>query len=106
MYTIKPLSTYMSVDEFDTIWKYYGITDVAEEMKRYPIYFDHKVADRFSSFPIIYGGVVPNETYRTITDKINEIGRKISLLITKPKSESSPADSCYREDTVGASCCI
>jgi hypothetical protein len=77
---IKPLSEYMTLDEMMTIMKYYLPPDDADpydkidvamasraELRKYPVYFDHKLADNTSTFPRIYAGVVPrNYSYSKV----------------------------------------
>lgn len=71
VYYIKPLGHYMTLDEIISIMKYYQPGTIANRiqvateydgpraLKKYPIYFDHKLADEISSFPRIYSGIVP-----------------------------------------------
>jgi hypothetical protein len=55
---IEPLTYYLSPDDLVKLFKYY---DSITSMYKYAIYFDHKLADSTSTFPIIYNGIVPNE---------------------------------------------
>jgi hypothetical protein len=72
-YKIKPLSDYMTAAELSTILKY-DISNprAAVEIKKYPIYFDHKLADDVSTFTTIYNGFVPNDWNLQIMASIEE----------------------------------
>jgi hypothetical protein len=83
-YKIKPLRDYMNVSEFYTILKYYiTSTRAAEEIQKYPIYFDHKLADHVSSFPYLYNGNVPSERNLETAILINNKYKRIAWLHSK-----------------------
>ncbi len=64
-YEMKPLTEYMEIEKIKKLFNYYGTKIITQ----YPIYFNHKVADSYSSFPIIYSyGVIPNEKNKKIID--------------------------------------
>lgn len=98
VYKIQPLSTYMSINEMMKILKYYkyniyydmksdaDLRNKAEyELSKYPIYFDHKLADFQSSFPFIYSGVVPNEFNSNIFEQILDLTYKTRTHSTNEK---------------------
>jgi hypothetical protein len=93
VFYISPLWRYMNEDEYMSIRKYYYDyenkqfrleTDVYEQLNKYPIYFDHKVADHMSSFPEIYGGLVPNKHNLQNTKNIDMLTAESR---GKPKTE-------------------
>jgi len=50
----------MDANKIIKLFKYY-VKD-GFNIREYPIYFDHKVADSYSFFPLIYTyGVIPNK---------------------------------------------
>jgi hypothetical protein len=62
---IYPLSNYLDVKQqkdFNDKYILYYVksNDDVKYCDKYPIYFDHKIADFLSTFPEIYQGVVPN----------------------------------------------
>ena len=60
IYIMKPIYELMSKEKIEKLFLYYG--DNPKYIREYPIYFDHKVADSYSSFPLIYTyGVIPND---------------------------------------------
>jgi hypothetical protein len=62
-YELKPLSELMIIEKINKLFDYYGTTNITH----YPIYFNHKVADCYSSFPLIYSyGIIPNEKNKEI----------------------------------------
>jgi hypothetical protein len=88
VYIIKPLSDYMTAHELVPILKYYLsyymrfeeekqlriLTESAiEDIQKYPIYFDHKLADFVSSFPLFYSGYVPNDTNVNVMNSIRNL---------------------------------
>jgi hypothetical protein len=87
VYKIKPLSDYMTVAEFSTIFRYTSPysnpAEAEEEIEKFPIYFDHKLADDVSTFPRIYKGFVPNEWNLEIKRLIYSKEKKIKLLQRK-----------------------
>ena len=65
IYIIKPIYELMSKENIEKLFLYY--TDNPKYIREYPIYFDHKVADNYSSFPLIYTyGIIPNNYYKKI----------------------------------------
>ena len=62
---IEPLTYYLSRDDISKLFKYYDDINIY----RYAIYFDHKLADSVSTFPIIYNGIVPNEKNLNLLEK-------------------------------------
>jgi hypothetical protein len=85
VFYITPLSQYLDEDEYMSILQYYHDyehkqfrleTDIEEQLNRFPIYFDHKLADHMSSFPEIYGGLVPNEHNLKNTKEIDNLIRQ------------------------------
>jgi len=64
-FIMKPIYELMSNDKIIKLFSYY--TKDGRNVRDYPIYFDHKVADSYSSFPLIYTfGVIPNEHNKQI----------------------------------------
>jgi len=58
-YIIKPIYELINEEKIEKLFSYY--TKDGKNIREYPIYFDHKVADNYSSFPLIYTyGVIPN----------------------------------------------
>jgi hypothetical protein len=67
--TIVPLSSYLTFDDAYNIAKYYPFDNTSFALSKYPIYFDHKVADSVSTFPYIFSGIVANlKNKKIITD--------------------------------------
>jgi hypothetical protein len=96
VFYIAPLSHYMSEDEYMSILRYYHdyegkpfrlSTDAEDNLKKFPIYFDHKVADYVSSFPEIYGGLVPNEHNLQNIKEIDALIKEGRQNLGKPKTE-------------------
>jgi len=65
---IKKLDDYLNKEQIINLFKWYlkedylnGNFDKIYNLycKRYPIYFDHKLADRVSSLPYLYSGILP-----------------------------------------------
>lgn len=50
------INKYLSIKEIKKLEEYYSISI----NNRYLIYFDHKVADHYSTIPLIYSGIVAN----------------------------------------------
>ena len=74
-YIMQPIYEIMDSNKIIKLFKYYSGTNIRE----YPIYFDHKVADSYSSFPLIYTyGIVANENNKKIINdcKANRIPLK------------------------------
>lgn len=62
-YLLKPLTELMENEKIKRLFSYYGNSNITQ----YPIYFNHKIADSYSSFPIIYSyGVMPNQKNKEI----------------------------------------
>ena len=60
IYLMKPIYELMSKEKIEKLFLYYGSN--SKYTREYPIYFDHKVADSYSSFPLIYTyGIIPND---------------------------------------------
>lgn len=56
---MKPIYELMEENKIEQLFSYY--TKDGQNIREYPYYFDHKVADNYSSFPLIYTyGVIPN----------------------------------------------
>lgn len=63
---LKPIYELMSDDEIKKIAYYINKND----LRQYPVYFDHKVADSYSSFPLLYTyGIVLNDHNRNLLIK-------------------------------------
>lgn len=98
-YIIKPLSSFMTLDEMMKLEKYYITPYPADEatirifskiaLKKYPIYFDHKLADHISTFPHIYVGVVPKDDHysNTLSLKLQIIDKAAKLQIMEKYGE-------------------
>lgn len=100
VYYINPITYFMPPDDIDTLFSYYNISDV-NKFPRYPVYFDHKLADNESSFPEIYSGIVPNNKNKQLLKdlrmlKINlykpENARKINELLEKKEAMENALD--------------
>jgi hypothetical protein len=62
-YLLKPLTELMENEKIKRLFSYYGNSNITQ----YPIYFNHKIADSYSSFPLIYSyGVMPNQKNKEI----------------------------------------
>jgi hypothetical protein len=62
-YELKPLTDLMENEKIKRLFSYYGNSNITQ----YPIYFNHKVADSYSSFPLIYSyGIMPNQKNKEI----------------------------------------
>jgi len=60
IFLMKPIYELMSKERIEKLFSYY--TDNPKFVREYPIYFDHKVGDSYSSFPLIYTyGIIPND---------------------------------------------
>ena len=65
LYIMKPVYELMSKEKIEALFIYYTVNP--KNVREYPIYFDHKVADNYSSFPLIYTyGIIPNEHNKNI----------------------------------------
>lgn len=65
LFSIKPLYEVMDEKKIKALFSFYKKDGM--NIREYPIYFDHKVADSYSSFPLIYTyGVIPNKKNRDI----------------------------------------
>ena len=81
-FIMKPIYELMDTDKIVKLFQYY--TKDGLNIREYPIYFDHKVADNYSSFPLIYTfGIIPNAHNKAI--------------ITKCKKEKIPIKNFYNE---------
>ena len=70
---MKPIYELMSEEKLKQLFIFYT---TSPNVREYPIYFDHKVADNYSSFPLIYTyGIIPNNHNKNIihTCKKNRI---------------------------------
>tara|TARA_Y100000389_G_scaffold103596_1_gene100489 strand:+ start:3341 stop:4597 length:1257 start_codon:yes stop_codon:yes gene_type:complete len=65
---IKPLNNYLNKEQIVNLFKWYFKEDYLKGnfekiynnfCKKYAIYFDHKLADRVSSLPYLYSGILP-----------------------------------------------
>lgn len=65
---IKPIKDYLNKEQIVNLFKWYLTEDYFNGnfdniynkfSGKYPIYFDHKLADRVSSFPYMYSGILP-----------------------------------------------
>jgi len=95
VYIMKPINELMSSSKIKELFSYYTLK--GENIKEYPIYFDHKVADNYSSFPLIYSyGIIPNTHNKTIIHycklhniplkkRFNELERNVFLLNSSNK---------------------
>jgi hypothetical protein len=64
-FIMKPIYELMDEENIIKLFKYY--TEKGTGINQYPIYFDHKVGDNYSSFPLIYSyGVIPNKKNQEI----------------------------------------
>lgn len=64
-YIIKPIYNLMEEEKIEKFFSYY--TKDGKNIREYPIFFDHKVADNYSSFPLIYTfGIIPNTHNKNI----------------------------------------
>ena len=64
-FIIKPIYDLMEDEKIEKLFSYY--TKNGKNIREYPIYFDHKVADNYSSFPLIYTfGIIPNTYNKNI----------------------------------------
>jgi len=76
---ISPLGFYMEEEEYATMAKYQVVDPnnlreyVKRDMNKFPLYFDHKIADWMSTFPDIFSGLVPNSHNLEILKQKNEI---------------------------------
>ena len=64
-YTMVPIYELMEQNKIEKLFSYYSKD--GKNIREYPIYFDHKVADNYSSFPLIYTyGIIPNKYNKNI----------------------------------------
>lgn len=63
---IYPLKHWFTLEDVRKLFAYYADVDIYSQLNKYPIYFDHKIADELSSFPLIYYGYVPNDNNKNI----------------------------------------
>lgn len=86
-YIIKPIYELMTEEKIEKLFSYY--TKNGKNIREYPIYFDHKVADNYSSFPLIYTyGVIPNIHNKNIIQMCKK--NKLSLKDYFDKLERIP----------------
>lgn len=74
---MKPIYEMMEENKVEKLFSYY--TKDGQNIREYPYYFDHKVADNYSSFPLIYTyGIIPNAHNKKIIHdcKINRLPLK------------------------------
>jgi hypothetical protein len=71
IYIMKPIYELIDKDKIELLFSYY--THNPKYIREYPIYFDHKVADSYSSFPLIYTyGIIPNNYNKQIIHDIQK----------------------------------
>jgi len=71
IYIMKPIYELIDKDKIELLFSYY--THNPKNIREYPIYFDHKVADSYSSFPLIYTyGIIPNNYNKQIIHDIQK----------------------------------
>ena len=64
-FIMKPIYDLMEEHKIEKLFSYYTMN--GKNIREYPIYFDHKVADNYSSFPLIYTyGIIPNTHNKNI----------------------------------------
>jgi hypothetical protein len=80
---IHPLEKFLNKSEAATIFKYYSTMDnpvnTSVELQKYAVYFDHKVGDNASSFPLFYSGFVPNQKNKKFLNKISPTLYKLQV---------------------------
>ena len=75
-YIMKPIYEIMDANKIIKLFKFY--TKEGTNIREYPIYFDHKVGDTYSSFPLIYSyGVIPNEYNKNIILTLKKEGKAL-----------------------------
>lgn len=74
---IYPISSFMNQREAATMFNYYSTldnpVDISKELQKYAVYFDHKVGDNVSSFPLFYSGLVPNQKNKKFLNRISPL---------------------------------
>lgn len=73
-YIDKSINNYLFDNEIKILEKYYSI----DIKNRYLIYFDHKMADYYSTIPLIYSGIVANSKNKELLFQIRK-NKKIDL---------------------------
>ena len=64
-YIMQPIYEVMDNKKIQKLFNYYKKDGL--NIREYPLYFDHKVGDSYSSFPLIYTyGIIPNEHNKKI----------------------------------------
>ena len=96
IYYIEPINKFISSSDLDNLFSFYNIYDI-NDIPKYPVYFDHKLADNESSFPILYSGIVPNlknkELLKQIkTLKINMFNPMYSKQVSKLRQDKKNAE--------------
>jgi hypothetical protein len=90
---ILPLSKYLTMKDAKNLFKYYNIKNdntVKDELSKYLIYFDHKLADFVSTLPYIFNGYVPNQHNLDILDKHDQNDSKYrDKIITKEEYDDN-----------------
>jgi len=87
MYIMKPIYELIDKNKIELLFSYY--THNPKYIREYPIYFDHKVADNYSSFPLIYTyGIIPNNYNKQIIHDIHK--KKLAMKDIFDKLERIP----------------
>jgi orotate phosphoribosyltransferase-like protein len=73
-YIDKSINNYLFDNEIKILEEYYSI----DIKNRYLIYFDHKMADYYSTIPLIYSGIVANSKNKELLFQIRK-NKKIDL---------------------------
>jgi hypothetical protein len=82
IYIMKPIYELIDKDRIELLFSYY--THNPKYIREYPIYFDHKVADNYSSFPLIYTyGIIPNNYNKQIIHDIQKKGLRFKDIFDK-----------------------
>ena len=82
IYIMKPIYELIDKDKIELLFSYY--TNNSKYIREYPIYFDHKVADNYSSFPLIYTyGIIPNNYNKQIIHDIKKKGLPFKNIFDK-----------------------
>lgn len=82
---IQPITNFIPNDDVKQLFSFYNIV---YDRPRYPVYFDHKLADNESSCPEIYSGIVPNNKNKMLLKEIKTIKIKsYNPVYTKQKTK-------------------
>lgn len=73
-YIDKSINNYLFDNEIKILEEYYSI----DIKNRYLIYFDHKMADYYSTIPLIYSGIVANSKNKELLFQIRK-NKKVNL---------------------------